>query len=266
MQLAFIGGGNMGEAILAALLEKKRAIPAAVTVSDVSPERRSYLGRQYGVTVTDDNTEAVRNKDVVILAVKPQQLPDVMSGLKGWLTDTQLVLSIAAGVRTAKIAGGLKHARVVRAMPNTPARIGEGITGWTCTESVTPQQKEQARIILGSMGKELFFEDEGALDMVTAVSGSGPAYVFAFTEALTAAGEKLGMAREQAAELALSTVIGAARLMETSGQSPADLRRAVTSKGGTTEKALLAFETGGLDALVAYAVRAAYDRARELGV
>jgi len=265
MKLAFIGGGNMGEAILAALLEKKRAIPAAVTVSDVSQERRSYLARQYGVTVTDDNTEAVRDKDVVILAVKPQQLPDVMHSLKGWLTGTQLVLSIAAGVRTSKIVDGLKQARVVRAMPNTPAQIGEGVTGWTCTASVTPQQKEQARTILGSMGKELYFDDEGALDMVTAVSGSGPAYVFAFTEALAAAGEKIGLEPEQAAELALRTVTGAARLMETSGKTPAELRRAVASKGGTTEKALTAFETGGLDALVAYAVRAAYDRARELG-
>ena len=265
MKIAFVGGGNMGEAILAALLEKKRAIPAAVTISDVSQERRDYLSKKYGVTATANNLDAIRGRDVIILAVKPQQFPDVLNGLKGWIGDTQLVLSIAAGVRTHKIVSGLGHPRVVRSMPNTPAQIGEGITGWTCTESVTPQQKEQARTILGSMGKELFFEDETALDMVTAVSGSGPAYVFLFTEVLAAAGEKIGLEPAQASELALRTVIGAARLMETSGKSPAELRRAVTSKGGTTEKALQSFETGGLDSLVAYAVRAAYDRARELG-
>ncbi|MCJ7604931.1 MAG: pyrroline-5-carboxylate reductase, partial [Dehalococcoidales bacterium] len=154
---------------------------------------------------------------------------------------------------------------IVRAMPNTPAQIGLGITGWTATEDVTDAQKEKARIILGSMGKEIYFADEGALDMVTAVSGSGPAYVFLFAEALTIGAEKLGLSPEDARELVLRTLLGAAHLLETSGKSASELRHNVTSKGGTTERALQTLELGGFSTLVDDAVKAAYDRARELG-
>lgn len=265
MKLAFIGGGNMGEAILAALLREKRVIPAGVTMSDISPERRDYLAKTYGITATDSNRDAVENKDVVLLAVKPQQFPEVLAGLKGYLNEDSLVISIAAGVKLHTIVEGLGHARVVRAMPNTPAQVGQGVTGWTATPQVTEKQKEQAGVILGSMGYEKFFEKEDMLDMVTAVSGSGPAYVFLFTETLAAAAQELGFGPEEASEFALKTVTGAARLLETSGKSPAELRRAVTSRGGTTERALKTFDEGGLAALVAKAVKSAWERSRELG-
>jgi len=265
MKLAFIGGGNMGEAIVAALLQKKRAIPTAITVSDVSPERRDYLGKQYGVLTTDENLEAVAGRDVVILSVKPQQFAEVAASIKGQLGTNQLVISIMAGVRTGKITEALGYGVIVRAMPNMPARIGMGVTGWTATPDVSDSQKERARIVLGSMGEELFFPDEGSLDMVTAVSGSGPAYVFLFAEALIAGAEKLGLAPDDARELVIRTLLGAGHLLEASDMTAAELRHAVTSKGGTTEKALQVLDLGGFSALVADAVRAAYERSVELG-
>ncbi|MCJ7605130.1 MAG: pyrroline-5-carboxylate reductase, partial [Dehalococcoidales bacterium] len=215
MKIAFIGGGTMGEAILSALLEKKRAIPVGICVSDISPGRREYLSKQYGVITTEDNRDAAAGKDIIILAVKPQQLPDVINGLNGTLVETQVVISIVAGVKISTITERLGHRCIVRAMPNTPAQIGLGVTGWTATDDVTEAQRDKARIILGSMGKEIFFADEGALDMVTAVSGSGPAYVFLFVEALTIGAEKLGLSPEDARELVLRTLLGAAHLLET---------------------------------------------------
>jgi pyrroline-5-carboxylate reductase len=265
MKIAFIGGGNMGEAILASLLQKKRVIPAGVTVSDVSEARRNYISEKYGVPVTDDNREAVSGQDVIVLAVKPQNITEVLAGLKGALKTAQLVLSIAAGVRIATISRGLSHGRVVRAMPNTPAQIGYGITGWTATPGVTEAQKELARAILGAMGQEIYFDDEKYLDMVTAVSGSGPAYFFLFAEALIDAAVDIGLPRPEAERLVLQTMLGSAHLLEKSGRPAAELRRSVTSKGGTTERALEVFEKGNFTRLVAEAVRAAHQRAIELG-
>jgi pyrroline-5-carboxylate reductase len=265
MKLAFIGGGNMGEAIVAALLEKKRAIPTGITVSDVSPARRDHLSRKYGVLTTPENLEAVAGKDIIILSVKPQQFPEVAAGIRGQLGNGQLVISIMAGVRTGKLREALGYGVVVRAMPNMPAQIGMGVTGWTATPDVSDAQKERARLVLGSMGEEIFFPDERSLDMVTAVSGSGPAYVFLFAEALIAGAEKLGLSPDDARELVLRTLLGAGRLLETSDKPAAELRHAVTSKGGTTEKALQVLDLGGFSALVADALRAAYERSVELG-
>jgi pyrroline-5-carboxylate reductase len=265
MKLAFIGGGTMGEAVVAALLEKKRAIPSAITVSDISAARRDHLAGQYGVITTEENLEAVAGKDIVILSVKPQHFPEVAAGIKGQVGNGQLVISIMAGVRTEKLAEALGYGVIVRAMPNTPAQIGQGVTGWTATPDVTDAQKEKARLVLGSMGEELFFPDERSLDMVTAVSGSGPAYVFLFAEALTAAAEKLGLGPDDARELVLRTLQGSVSLLGTSDKTAAELRHAVTSRGGTTERALQVFDLGGFSALVAEAVRAAYERSLELG-
>jgi pyrroline-5-carboxylate reductase len=265
MKLGFIGGGNMGEAIVAALLEKKRVIPTAISVSDVSMDRLTYLESTYGVLTTDDNLTAVAGKDVVILAVKPQHFPEVAASIRGQLGNGQLIISIMAGVRLAKITEALGYGVIVRAMPNMPAQIGLGVTGWTAAAEVGEAHKERARLVLGSMGEELFFPDEGSLDMVTAVSGSGPAYVFLFAEAFTAAAEKIGLSPGNARELVLRTLLGAGRLLETSDRTAAELRHAVTSKGGTTEKALQVFDLGGFSALFADAVRAAYDRSLELG-
>jgi pyrroline-5-carboxylate reductase len=265
MKIAFIGGGNMGEAILTALLDKRLTIPVDICISDLSESRRQALKKQYGVTVTGSNREAAAGKDIVILAVKPQNLPEVLSDLKGCLQTGQLVLSIVAGVKIDVISRGLVYDRIVRSMPNTPARIGLGFSGWTATPAVTRQQKEGARAILGAMGKEIYFDDEKYLDMVTAVSGSGPAYFFLFAESLIDAAVGIGLSRKNAEEMVLQTMLGSVHLIQQSGRPPAELRRNVTSKGGTTERALKVFEEAGLDRIVSDAVRAAFDRAKELG-
>jgi pyrroline-5-carboxylate reductase len=265
MKIAFIGGGNMGEAIAAALIGKKLAAAGDIAVSDVSKDRRDHLQKQYGVIVTASNREAAAGKDIIVLAVKPQTLPEVLPDLKGVLKATQLVLSIMAGVPIRKIGEGLGHKKIVRAMPNTPARIGCGVTGWTATGDVTGPQKNSARTILGALGQEIYFSEEKYLDMVTALSGSGPAYVFLLAEALAEAGVRIGLSPQEAETLAGQTILGAGNLLAQSGRPAAELRRNVTSKGGTTEAALKVFENGGFGPLVAAAVKAAYDRAVELG-
>jgi pyrroline-5-carboxylate reductase len=265
MKIAFIGGGNMGEAIMAAVLEKKLVDAPGVSVSDISQPRLDYLKERYGVTVTNDNREVARGKDIVVLAVKPQNLPEILTELKGSLEKDSLVLSIMAGIRINTIRRGLVHDRIVRSMPNTPAQIGLGITGWTATPEVADEQKEQARSILSVMGKEIYFSEEESLDMVTAVSASGPAYVFLFAECLVDAAVNIGLSREEAEGLVFQTMLGSAHLMQQSGKPPSELRRNVTSKGGTTERALLVFEDGKLHKIVGEAVEAAYKRAQELG-
>ena len=182
MKTAFIGGGIMGDAILAAVLREKLSTPESVCVSDVSAERREYLAKQYGVAVTENNREAVSNKDIVILAIKPQNLPEVVADLKGCLGPAQLVLSIIAGASIKSLSQGLGDNCIVRIMPNTPARIGKGMTVWTTTEDVSEQQRELTGSILGVMGREIAVDNEDQIDMATAVSGSGPAYLFLFVE------------------------------------------------------------------------------------
>jgi pyrroline-5-carboxylate reductase len=265
MQIALIGGGNMGEAMLAAILAKALAEPASVSVSDVSSSRLDHLKQKYSVTVTADNVAAVSAKAIVILAVKPQTLSEVMAELKGKLQSNQLVLSIIAGAKISTISQGLDHGAVVRAMPNTPARVGEGMSVWTAAATVTESQKQAAKAILGAMGRELYVAEEAYLDMATAISGSGPAYFFLMVEALVEAAIEIGLTRDTAQELVLQTMLGSAKFVEQSGEAPAELRKKVTSPGGTTAAALAQFERGGFSELVGRAVRAAYERAKELG-
>jgi pyrroline-5-carboxylate reductase len=265
MKIAFIGGGNMGEAMLAAVLEKGLSTPGAVDVGEVREERRQHLKDQYGVVVTAGNREAAAGKDVVVLAVKPQNLAEVMAELNGCLEPTQLVLSIVAGASISSLCQGLSHNRVVRAMPNTPAQVGAGISAWTATAEVSGEQKGLARAILEAMGKEIYFDGEPYLDMATAVSGSGPAYFFLLAESLIEAAVHIGLPHSEAEELVLQTMIGSAHLLQKSGKAPAELRRNVTSPGGTTAQALQVFEEGGFTELVGEAVRAAFNRAKELG-
>lgn len=265
MNLAFIGGGNMGEAMLAAILGHGLALPASISVSDVSQSRREYLSREYHVMVTADNRQAVSGKDVVVLAIKPQNLNEVMAGLKGQLAAGQLVISIIAGTRIETLRRGLGHHRLVRAMPNTPAQIGEGITVWTATPEVSEPQKAWAGSILGAMGKEIYVADEGLINMATAVSGSGPAYVFLFMESLIEAARQIGLPEDIAKELVLETVIGSSHFARKSGKPLAELRRMVTSPGGTTAEALQQLEKGNFSDLVKQAVAAAYNKAKSLG-
>jgi len=255
----------MGEAMLVAVLREKLSTPADISVSDISGSRRQHLKKQYSVAVTENNREAVQDKDIIVLAVKPQNIAEVLTDLKSHVKSNQLVLSIAAGVTIHTISRGLAHESIVRAMPNTPAQISLGISGWTAT-AVTREQKEWSRAILGAMGKEIYFDDESHLDMVTAVSGSGPAYFFLFAESLIDAAVNIGLSRQNAEELVLQTMLGSAQLLLKSGKPPAELRRTVTSKGGTTERALNVLEEGGCVRLVQEAIKAAHLRAKELGL
>ena len=265
MKIAFIGGGNMGEAMLAALLDKGLTTPDAVRVSDVREERRHHLERKYGVVVTEDNREAADKGEVVVLAIKPQNLSEVMAELAGCLKPNQLVLSIIAGARINTLCQGLNHRHIVRSMPNTPAQIGEGISVWTATAEVTEQQKGWASAILGATGEEIYVDDEKYLDMATAVSGSGPAYFFLFVESLIEAAVSIGLPHDVAEELVVATMLGSGHLIQKSGKTPAELRRLVTSPGGTTAEALLQFEKGEFGKLVMQTIAAAYNKAKELG-
>jgi len=255
----------MGEAMLAAVLTRALAEPESISVSDVSQSRLDYLEKQYSVTVTPDNPEAISDKDLIILAVKPQSLPELLAELKGKVKSTQLILSIIAGAKISTIFLGLDHNAVVRAMPNTPAQIGEGMSVWTATSDVTDQQKQSVKAILGAMGRELYVDDEAYLDMATAVSGSGPAYFFLMVEALVDAAVEIGLTRDMAQELVLQTMLGSGKFIQSSDEAPAELRKKVTSPGGTTAAALAQFEKGAFSELVRRAVRAAYERAKELG-
>ena len=265
MKVAFIGGGTMGEAILSAIIERKVATKNDITVSDISQTRLDYLKQKYAVKVTTSNPDAVTGSDVIIFAIKPQNIKDVLPGLKDRLKTGQLVLSIIAGTRIAGLRNGLAHSQIVKTMPNTPAQIGEGMTVWVATPEVTSEQKAQAKAILGVMGKEIYVSDEGYLDMVTAVSGSGPAYVFLFMEALLSAAEKIGLPADMAKTLVFQTVLGSAHFAEKSDKTLAELRKMVTSPGGTTAEALARFEQGNFTELVYKAILAAYNKSKALG-
>lgn len=264
MKISFIGGGTMGEAIIKSLLAKGVAKPGDIVVSDISKARQDVLKKRHGVRVVTDNKEAVKGAEVVVLAVKPQELNKVMGELKG-LSPQQMVLSIAAGTTLESLQKGLKHARLVRAMPNMAAQVGEGMTVWTSTDGVTQKQKDTAQAILAATGKEIYVSSEKYIDMATAVSGSGPAYVFLVIEALVDAGVHIGLPREMAEKLVVQTVLGSARAVEVMGKHPAELKNMVTSPGGTTTEGLLQLEAGKLRSLLLQAVIAAYNKAKALG-
>ncbi len=265
MKIAFIGGGNMGEAMLAAVLDKGLAAPQDIRVSDVNQARLEYLRQKYGAVVMAGNQQAAAGSDVVVLAVKPQDLAQVMADIRGRLQDGQLALSIIAGARINTLRPGLNHGSIVRVMPNTPARIGEGISVWTAAPEVTDAQKKWTGAILRAMGKEIYVDDEKYLDMATAISGSGPAYIFLVIEVLVEAAVRVGLPRDMAMELVVETILGSVHFMQKSGKTPAELRRMVTSPGGTTAEALLKLEEGGFSGLLIQAVSAAYEKARGLG-
>ena len=263
-KIAFIGPGVMAEAMIAGLLNKKLAKSENITAAGPRQERETELRKKYGIKVSVDNTSAVHGADVVVLSVKPQRLSEVMKGLKGIRADA-LVLSIIAGASIKKISTGLKHKAIVRSMPNTPGQIGEGITVWTASREVTEEQQAMTRAILGALGDEVFVEDESYLDMATALSGSGPAYVFLFTEALIDAGVHMGFPRRIAEQLVLQTIKGSAAYYEHAGRHPATLRNQVTSPGGTSAEALYYLEKAGFRTAISRAVWAAYQRSVELG-
>jgi pyrroline-5-carboxylate reductase len=261
--ITFIGGGNMATAIIGGLIAD--GLPAAaIEVVDVSSETCARLTQQFGLAA-HTSLEQAKLHGVIVLAVKPQQLLDVAKQLGPRLRE-QLVVSIAAGVRLGDLSRWLGgHARIVRTMPNTPAMVGAGITGMFAGEQVGAEQRSRAESILRAVGAVVWVNDEQELDWVTALSGSGPAYVFYFIEALEDAGIKAGLSAETARRLALHTVLGAAKLALEAGEDPAVLRAKVTSKGGTTERAIASLEVDGFMDTIARAVNAAAVRSKELG-
>ena len=269
MQLAFIGSGTMAEAMIRISTEAGVVVPQCIVASGPREERGRGLRARYGVATCTDNRHALTlnggQADVVVLSVKPQVLHAVIEELKGAIPPPALVLSIVAGVNTNTIAHGLAHAAVVRAMPNTPAQIGQGMTVWTAAPAVSELQRRCARDILRAMGEEVYVKDESKLDMATAVSGTGPTFVFLMMEALTDAAVQLGFSRRVARQLVTQTVLGSALFARQSGRHLAELRNMVTSPGGTSADAIYQLDKGGLRTVLSKAVWAAYLKSVQLG-
>lgn len=263
MRIAFIGGGTMGEAIIRCLLSREIVAPEDIVVSDVRQSRRELLSRECGVNTSADNKQAIEGSDMIVLAVKPQDLAQVMKEIEN-PTPRQVVLSIVAGASLSALRQGLKHSGIIRAMPNMPAQIGEGMIVWTATAEVNQKQRKMAQSILGALGEEIYVDDERYLDMATALSGSGPAYVFLFIEALIDAGVHIGLPRSIAEKLVIQTIIGSTHTVQKTGKHPAELRSAVTSPGGTTTEALFQLDKRGFRSFIIEAVVAAYNKAKRL--
>ena len=265
MRVGFAGGGVMAEAMFSRAIASGLCAVSDVSVGEPVPTRRDDLAERYAIAVHPDNAPAVRGAEIVVIAVKPQHVGHVYHDLHGALDADQTVLSIAAGVTIRSLSEGLGHERIVRVMPNTPAQIGAGISVWTATPAVPDTARDAAASLLATLGREWRVDSEDYLDMATAVSGSGPAYVFAFIEALTEAGVFVGMPRDMAQTLAIETALGSARLASESGESPAILRERVTSPGGTTAAALREMERRGFKSALIEGVSAAFRRSQELG-
>jgi pyrroline-5-carboxylate reductase len=264
-QIAVIGSGNMAGAMIGALLRKNEVNPEQITAADPYPNQRELIKSKYGIKVTGENQQAVEKADIVILAVKPQVLPDVFEDLKGKIPAKSLVFSIVAGMPISTIQKGLSHKSVIRSMPNTPAQISAGMTVWTDSDSVTESQRDEARTILEAMGQQLYMEKEDALNMATAVSGTGPTYAFLLAEALIDAAVHLGFSRRDARLIVLETLKGSVRFAQQSELHLAQLRNMVTSPGGTSAEAIYQLEKGGMRTILSKAVWAAYQKSQLLG-
>jgi pyrroline-5-carboxylate reductase len=263
--LATVGSGVMAEAMIAGLLRAELLAPDRIVASHARVERRDHLAGQYGIQVVTTNVEAVVDADVILLAIKPQMLARVGREIGPHLRRGQLVLSVLAGATTAALTGTLGHDQVVRSMPNTAARLGRGMTVWYATAATTDEQRAQARAVLTALGAQLEVDDERMVAMATAVSGTGPTYVFLVMEALIDAAVHLGFPRHIAHDLVIETLEGSTLFAKQSGLHPAELRNMVTSPGGTSAAALHELESGRLRTVLSEAVWAAYRRTVELG-
>ena len=265
MRITFIGGGNMADALIGGLLRKDFPLQD-IRVVEINADARRKLVDKYGVTCFDKPKDAVRAGDVIVFAVKPQNLREAASK-SGIADNANLAISIAAGVRLANLSKWLKgHTRLVRAMPNTPAMIGEGVTGlYPFSKAVNREDREQTETILGAVGATVWITDESQMDAVTAISGSGPAYVFYFIEAVEDAARELGLPVQIAHQLVLNTFTGAAKLAASSPDPVAVLRERVTSKGGTTERALASMAKDEVKEAIIRAIHAANERGKEMG-
>jgi len=263
--IATVGSGVMAEAMIAGLLRGDLVRPEQVVASHPRPERRASLEQEYAIRTVAGNVEAVTDADVILLAIKPQMLARVGREIGPQLRRGQLVLSVLAGATTSALTGILGHDQVVRSMPNTPARLGKGVTVWYATPETTAEQRSQAAALLGALGYQLEVDDEKMVAMATAVSGTGPTYVFLVMEALIDAAVHLGFPRHVAHDLVIETLEGSTLFAKRSGMHPAELRNMVTSPGGTSAAALHALESGRLRTVMSEAVWAAFRRTLELG-
>lgn len=263
--VSFVGSGIMAEAMIKGLLNQKLLTADQLIAADPREERGQELRSAYGLRFTTNNAEAADAADILVFSTKPQVIGQVLGSLKGHGSKPALVLSILAGVRISTLRDGSGNHSIARAMPNTPAQIGEGITVWTATPEVPESERLNAKALLGALGEELFMEDEKFLDMATALSGTGPAYVFMFMEALIDAGVHMGFSRRDAERLVLQTVRGSVDYARQSGMHQAELRNQVTSPGGTSAEAIYQLEKGGLRTVLSRAVYAAFRRSVELG-
>ena len=263
--IATVGSGVMAEAMIAGLLRGDRVAPDRIVASHPRGDRREQLQAEYGIRACESNLDAVAGADVIVLAIKPQMLARVGRELTGTLREGQLVISVLAGATTRALSNALGHRQIVRSMPNTPARLGKGMTVWYANPEVSAEQRAQASTLLGSLGAELEVDDEKLVAMATAVSGTGPTYVFLVMEALVDAAVHLGFARHIAHDLVVETLEGSALFAKSSGMHPAELRNMVTSPGGTSAAALHELESGRLRTVLSEAVWAAFRRTEELG-
>lgn len=264
VKIAFVGSGVMGEAMLAGLLAQGLVEPWQIVASHPRADRREQLVGRYGIGAAESNLDAARDADLVVLTVKPQVLAPVMRQLDGHLREDQVVISVLAGTTFAKLQNGLDHDALVRVMPNTPAQIGQGMLVWTSTPTVNPERMAQVKSLLGALGKELWVETEKYVDMATALSGTGPTYVFLMMEALIDAGVHMGFPRRISEEIVLQTVSGSVEFARDSGKHMAELRNMVTSPGGTSAEAIYQMEKGSLRTIYSKAVYAAFQRTQEL--
>ncbi|GAB4334196.1 MAG: pyrroline-5-carboxylate reductase [Phototrophicales bacterium] len=263
--VAFIGAGVMCEAMIRGLLKNRLIEPDRIIAADPHEQRGADLVERYGLRFTTNNVEAAEQGDVLVLSVKPQVMNSVLSGILGHVKHGALVLSIAAGVKIKRIAKGCGNPSVVRAMPNTPGQIGEGITVWVATPEVSAEQRHWAEAVLGALGETLYVDDEKFMDMATALNGSGPSYVFLLMEAMIDAGVHMGFSRQDSQKLVHQTMLGSVRYAIESGMHPAELRNQVTSPGGTSAAALYHLEKGRIRTVISRAIWAAYERSVELG-
>lgn len=272
-RLAFIGCGVMAEAIIAGLLRKKLVGPEQIAGSHPRPSRREEMHVKYGIEMFENNRDAVTEvspetpdqSSIVVLAVKPQRLYSVLQQLKGSLVKEQLVVSVVAGAKIETIAEELVHVSIVRTMPNTPAQIGEGVTAWTASAGVSEEQERQVCAMLEALGKAVRVENERQIDMATALSATGPTYIFLVMEALIDAGVHMGFSRHVAQELVHQMMLGSVLFARESHKHPAELRNMVTSPGGTSAEAIYQMEKGSLRTVLSKAVWSAYQKAESLG-
>jgi len=268
-RVAFIGCGVMAESIVAGLLRQNLVKPQQIAASHPRASRREELLKKYGIEVFEHNREAVEflpeTDAIAVLCVKPQRIDLVLKEIKASVKAAHIVASIIAGAKIETISEALNNKLVVRTMPNTPAQIGAGMTAWTCAEAVSVEQKAQIKTLLAALGRELYVENEHQIDMATALSATGPTYIFMMMEAMTDAGVHLGFSREVSKQLVQQTMLGATLFAIESNKHPAELRNMVTSPGGTSAEAIYQMEKGSLRTVLSKAIYAAYQRAVDLG-